>query len=62
LDAASIQYERTGKIWEFYHPDLGSQTELTRKPYNKEPNLPCTDYIGHNPFFALARLWEQTKN
>lgn len=59
LDAVALQFERTGEIWEFYHPDLGNQSTLARKPYNQEPDLPCTGYLGHNPLFAIARLWEK---
>lgn len=56
LDATAGQFERTGTIWEFYHPHRGEQTELKRKPYT-EYNVPCRDYSGHNPAIAMARLW-----
>ncbi|WP_462410454.1 MGH1-like glycoside hydrolase domain-containing protein [Neobacillus sp. Marseille-QA0830] len=56
LDATAKQFERTGTIWEFYHPFLGEQTELARKPYT-EFNQPCKDYLGHNPLIAMAYLW-----
>src|SRR4051812_31268798 len=41
LDAAATQFERTKAIWEFYHPRLGEQTALFRKP--KGRRLPCED-------------------
>lgn len=59
MDAVSLQYERTHKIWEFYHPFLDEQQKMQRKPYNPESNIPCTDYIGHSPLFAIARLWRE---
>jgi len=57
LDATAEQFERTGKIWEFHHPHLGTQEEVRRKP-GRPQNTPCTDYLGHNPLIAMARLWE----
>ncbi|MDF2713145.1 MAG: hypothetical protein K0R28_70 [Paenibacillus sp.] len=61
LDATAKQFERTGTIWEFYHPHLGEQLELQRKPYT-EHNVPCRDYSGHNPSIAMARLWTLLTN
>ncbi len=58
LDATAKQFERTGAIWEFYHPLLGDQGELQRKPTMR--NEPCRDYLGHNPLFAMADLWRKT--
>ena len=58
LDATATQFARTGAIWEYYHPFLGQQDELERKPYTDQ-NVPCQDYLGHNPLFAMARLWEK---
>lgn len=58
LDATAVQFERTGAIWEFYHPLLGQQGELKRKPTMR--NEPCRDYLGHNPLFAMADLWRKT--
>ncbi|HYD84231.1 MAG TPA: trehalase family glycosidase, partial [Opitutus sp.] len=55
LDATAVQFERTGAIWEFYHPLLGDQRELKRKPTGR--NEPCRDYLGHNPLFAMVDLW-----
>jgi putative isomerase len=60
LDATAIQFARTGTVWEFYHPHLGEQTELQRKPYT-EFNEPCRDYLGHGPAIAMARLWTMLK-
>lgn len=57
LDATATQFERTKTIWEFYHPRLGDQTSLLRKP--KGRRLPCQDYLGHNPLFAMADLWRK---
>ncbi len=57
MDATAKQFERTREIWEFYHPDLGDQHILQRKPYNPESNLPCRDYIGHSPLVAIVRFW-----
>lgn len=58
LDATAVQFERTGTIWEFYHPFIGEQTEVQRKPYTPY-NTPCRDYLGHNPLIAMASLWEE---
>lgn len=58
LHATSVQFARTGTIWEFYHPQLGEQKDLTRKPYT-EFNAPCRDYLGHCPVIAMARLWSE---
>ena len=56
LDASADQFERTGTIWEFYHPHGGSPETLQRKPQTTQ-NTPCRDYLGHNPLLAMARLW-----
>jgi len=47
-------YRRTGAVWEFYHPRGESPATMARKraPYL----LPCREYLGHNPLFALARV------
>jgi len=58
LDATATQFERTGTIWEFYHPMLGDQSVLKRKESGR--NAPCRDYLGHNPLFAMADLWRRT--
>jgi len=57
LDASSAVFDRTGTVWEFYHPHGGDPRALQRKPQT-EYNAPCPDYLGHNPLLALARLWE----
>ncbi len=55
LDATARQFERTGTIWEFYHPMGGSPESVRRKGSGK--NQPNRDYLGHNPLFAMADLW-----
>ena len=55
LDATAVQFERTGTIWEFYHPQGGNPETLLRKPSGR--NVPCRDYVGHNPLFAMISLW-----
>lgn len=60
LDETSVQYSKTGKIWEFYHPLGGSPLDLQRKPRRQE-NFPSPDYLGHNPLIAMARLWEKER-
>jgi putative isomerase len=57
LDDTAAQFDRSGTIWEYYHPLGGHPEDLIRKPYTKR-NLPWSDYLGHNPLFAMARLWE----
>ena len=54
LDATATQFERTGTIWEFYHPQIGDQQAVKRKPRGRP--TPCRDYLGHNPLFAMADL------
>jgi glycogen debranching enzyme len=61
LDASALQFQRTGTIWEFYHPHGGAQQELQRKPHTRF-NTPCRDYLGHNPLIAMARLYEKAKD
>jgi Mannosylglycerate hydrolase MGH1-like glycoside hydrolase domain len=58
LDATATQFERTGTIWEFYHPQVGDQQTLLRKPQGRR--TPCPDYLGHNPLFAMTDLWRKT--
>jgi glycogen debranching enzyme len=58
LDATALQFERTGTIWEFYHPQGGNPETLLRKPSGR--NVPCRDYVGHNPLFAMVSLWRET--
>jgi glycogen debranching enzyme len=61
LDASALQFDRTGTIWEFYHPFCGSPEEVQRKPHTRF-NKPCRDYLGHNPLIAMAKLWESCGN
>jgi len=58
LDDTATQYDRSGTIWEYFHPAGGHPEDLQRKPYTKR-NQPWPDYLGHNPLFAMARLWQQ---
>jgi glycogen debranching enzyme len=60
LDASAVQFERTGTIWEFYHPFGGDPLELERKPHTQY-NAPCPDYLGHNPLIAMARMYDTTR-
>jgi putative isomerase len=60
LDDTAAQFDRTGIIWEFYHPLGGHPEDLKRKPQTQR-NLPWPDYIGHNPLLAMARLWDATQ-
>jgi hypothetical protein len=57
LDATAIQFQRTGTLWEFYHPQLGDPQSVLRKSRGRR--MPCQDYIGHNPLFAMADLWRK---
>lgn len=58
LDQAALQFERTGTIWEFYHPEGGCPESLHRKPHTNY-DTPCRDYLGHNPLIAMARSWDR---
>lgn len=60
LDDSAAQFDRTGKVWEFYSPLDGPPEELKRKPSTKR-NLPFPDYLGHNPLLAMARLWDSVR-
>jgi putative isomerase len=55
LDASAAQFERSGTIWEFFHPHGGKPEDLERKPLTPY-NTPCRDYLGHNPLIEMARL------
>lgn len=57
LDATAKQFQLTGTIWEFYHPLGGHPETLKRKESGR--NVPCRDYLGHNPLFAMADLWRK---
>ncbi|HBN82418.1 MAG TPA: glycoside hydrolase [Clostridiales bacterium] len=61
LDATAKQFDETGTIWEFYHPCLGKQEDVKRKPYTQY-NVPCRDYLGHNPVIAMARMYEECRS
>jgi putative isomerase len=60
LDASAKQFARTGTIWEFYNPLGGKPEDVQRKPASKY-NVPCKDYLGHNPLIAMARLYDKIK-
>ncbi|MEX2043721.1 MAG: trehalase family glycosidase [Opitutus sp.] len=60
LDDTAAQFDRTGTIWEFFHPQGGRPEDVARKPHTKR-NHPWTDYVGHNPLFAMARLWKECR-
>jgi glycogen debranching enzyme len=55
LDATATEFQRSGTVWEFYDADLGEQKTLARKPKGRK--IPCVDYLGHNPLFAMVDLW-----
>ncbi len=57
LDNAAKQFERTGTIWEFYHPEGGRPEDVRRK--GRRPDEPCADYLGHNPLIAIARMYDR---
>lgn len=59
LDDSAAQFNRTGKLWEYYAPDGGKPEALIRKPYSTR-NMPFDSYIGHDPLLAMALLWEKT--
>jgi neutral trehalase len=59
LEGSAAQFERTGTIWEYYHPFGGDQQDLGRKLHT-EFSQPCRDYVGHNPLIAMALLYEST--
>ncbi|MCL3780565.1 hypothetical protein EMN47_09230 [Prolixibacteraceae bacterium JC049] len=60
LNETASQFKLTGKIWEFYHPHGGSPEDVKRK--NGSRNMPCSDYLGHNPLIAMAKLYDEIKN
>ena len=57
LDATADEFDDTGAIWEFHHPHGGPPQEIKRK-HHLYKNMPCRDYVGHNPVIAMARMWE----
>jgi putative isomerase len=60
LDDSAKQFEATGTIWEFYHPFGGNPSDLKRKPQTKF-NIPCKEYLGHNPLIAMAEMYDKIK-
>jgi hypothetical protein len=56
LDHTATEFERTGTVFEFYHPLGGHAETVTRKPGRAQVG-PCRDYLGHNPLHAMARVW-----
>lgn len=60
LDDSAKQFGLTGTIWEFYHPFGGNPSDLKRKPQTKK-NIPCKDYLGHNPLIAMAVMYDKIK-
>ena len=60
LDVTNSHFMKTGKIWEFYHPEGGDPRELTRKK-GKPHSYPISNYLGHNPLIAMSKLWETIK-
>ena len=56
LDDTAARYDRTGRMWEYYHPFAGHPEDLKRKPETSR-NMPFTDYLDHNPVIAMARMW-----
>lgn len=61
LDATADQFHKTGKIWEFYHPQGGDPRELSRKK-GEVLKHPCCHYLGHNPLIAMTYLWESSSS
>jgi len=59
LDDTLLQHRRTGALWEFYDPNSGEQHKLFRKQGSY--SVPCREYLGHNPLFAIARLYLRCK-
>lgn len=57
LNTSAAEFEKTGTIWEFYHPLGGDQQAVKRKPQTKR-DVPCTDYLGHNPLIAMALMYD----
>jgi putative isomerase len=60
LDQTAKKFEETHTVWEFYNSMGGSQYEVKRKPHT-EFNMPCKDYLGHNPIIAMAKMWSEAK-
>lgn len=58
LDDTARQFDRTGTIWEFYHPDGGRPEDVLRKGDGPD-SKPCPDYLGHNPVIEMARIYDR---
>lgn len=58
LDSSAKQFRKTGTVWEFYHPNVGEQTSVERKRGTIR-NIPCEDYLGHNPLIAMAKMYDE---
>lgn len=56
LDCTAAEFERTGTVFEFYHPFGAAAETVVRKPGRAQVG-PCRDYLGHNPLHAMARVW-----
>lgn len=61
LDGTYRIYSQTGCIWEFYDSLGGRPEQVQRKPQTGF-NMPCRDYLGHNPLHYMARLWEECRH
>lgn len=60
LDQTAKQFDRTGTVWEFYHPHGGRPEDVLRKP-STPFNIPCRDYLGHAPVIAMALMYNKAK-
>lgn len=52
LDRTAEHFQKTGTLWEFYHPHGRSPQEL-------DAPRPCRDHLGHNPLLAMSELWKE---
>ena len=57
INQTAKKFAETGTVWEFYDPFGDDQMKLSRKVGTVQ-NVPCQDYLGHNPILAMCRLWE----
>ena len=60
LDDSAEKFKETGTIWEFYNSLGGNPADVKRKPQTKQ-NMPCKDYLGHNPLIAMTLLYDKIK-
>ncbi len=58
LDRTAAVYKETGCIWEFYD-SLGERPETVQRKPHTEFNVPCRDYLGHNPLHFMGSLWDR---